>query len=149
MPSTEVDAITGWSLINPNLGSFQVSAECRSRLKTVCFVTAETLKNAFHGQQVVFCLFNEPGSLWPHLFLAMSSDSKDPWRVELGGSMQCPPAPLGFGSEALKCLPGGHQCSSVPSYGTSRTLTSWPILATYHLSIRTALIAVLEARSCR
>ena len=63
--------------------------------------------------------------------------------------MQCPPAPLGFGSEALKCLPGGYQCSSVPDYGTSRTLTSWPILARCHLSIRTALIAVPEARSCR
>lgn len=47
MLSTKVEEIIGQSLINLNLGSFQVSAESRGRLKKIFFVVvmAWTLKN--------------------------------------------------------------------------------------------------------
>ena len=112
------------------------------QIKRIFFLIVETLKHSFHRQQVVFCLFNEPGSLWPHRFLAMSSDNKAPWRVEEGGSVPIPSG-IWIGSSEVP----EHQGSSVPSHGMSRALTSRPISATCHLSIRTAVTAVPEAGS--
>lgn len=37
MPCTKVDAITGWLLINPNLGSFQVFTESRNIFLKNCY----------------------------------------------------------------------------------------------------------------